>query len=88
MAITAAQVAVATSAVALNAAETDTVGGTTLLIINGAAAIALGPSNVTTGTGFTLAANAGPVTVELGSGEQLFAISATSSTVQVLRLGA
>lgn len=88
MAVTAAQVAVATSAVALNATETDTVGGTTLIISNGAAAVALGPSSVTTGTGFTLAANAGPITVELGYGEQLFAICATSSTVQVLRLGA
>lgn len=87
MAVTAAQVAVGTSAVALNT-DTDTVGGTILIIINGAAAVALGPSNVTTGTGFTLAVNAGPITVELGSGEQLFAICGTTSTLQVLRLGA
>lgn len=88
MAVSAAQVVVATSATALNSPDTDTVGGTTLIITNGAAAIALGASGVTTGTGFTLAANAGPIAMQLGPGEQLFAICGTTSTVQVLRLGA
>lgn len=87
MAVSCAQLAVATSAVALNPAETDTVGGTTLILKAITADVALGPSNVTTATGLVLTAGALPTTVELGSGEQLYAICATSATVHVLRLG-
>lgn len=88
MAVTAAQVAVANTAVALNPAETDTVSGSRLLIKTVGADVALGPSGVTTSNGFVLTASANPITVELGGGEQLFAICATSATVHVLRLGA
>lgn len=87
MAISSAQVAVATSAVALNPAESDTVGGTTLILKAVTADVALGASNVTTATGLVLTAGGSPITVELGFGEQLYAICATSATVHVLRLG-
>lgn len=81
MAVSAARVTVATSAVALNTAGP---GGNTLVIKNGAAVISLGPSTVTTGTGFDVAA-AATVTVDLDAGDVLFAICATTSDVQVLR---
>lgn len=87
MAVSSAQVVVATSAVALNPAETDTVSGTTLVLKAVTADVALGASNVTMATGLVLTAGGTPVPVELGSGEQLYAICATSATVHVLRLG-
>lgn len=87
MAVSSAQVVVATSAVVLNPAETDTVGGTTLILKGITADVALGASNVTMATGLVLTAGGTPVLVELGSGEQLYAICATSATVHVLRLG-
>jgi hypothetical protein len=70
--------------------DTDTVGGTTLVIKNTSANAAdLGPSTVTATTGFDLAAGA-TVTVELGLGEQLYAIrsAAADATLSVLRIGA
>lgn len=81
MAVSAARVTVETTAVALNSVAA---GGTTLRVKNGAAVVSLGDSGVTTTTGFDLAVS-GELVVELESGEQLFAICATSSNVQVLR---
>lgn len=81
MAVSVERVTVETTAVALNPAGT---GGTILRIKNGAAAIDLGGSGVTAGTGFEVAAS-GEVTVELDSGDVLYAICATSSVVQVMR---
>lgn len=80
MAVASSQVAVATSAVALNTASTS---GLRLVISNGAAVVFLGSSAVTTSTGASVAIN-GLVTVELDAGDVLYAISATSSTVGVL----
>ena len=81
MAVSAARVTVSTSAIALNTAEA---GGGRLYIKNGAAVVDLGPSTITNGTGLSLAA-AAVVEVELDPGDVLFAISATSSIVEVLR---
>jgi hypothetical protein len=89
MAITAQRITASTSAVALNSAETDTVSGARLVITNTSANAAdLGPSTVTAGTGYSLAANA-TVTVELGAGDQLYAIrsGASDATISVLRVG-
>lgn len=91
MAVTSAQVAVSTTAVALNT-DTDSVGGTVLWVRNtdAAAVLAFGGSGVTTATGFRI----GPVTtvgpIELSTGEVLFAIASAAGpfTVDVLRLGA
>ncbi|MGH9251402.1 MAG: hypothetical protein ACRD0W_18045 [Acidimicrobiales bacterium] len=81
MAVSAERVTVGTSAVALNTAGP---GGNTLTIRNGAAVINLGPSSVTNANGHTVAA-AALLTVEIDSGDVLFAICATSSIVEVLR---
>lgn len=92
MAVTSSQaVAVSTTAVALNAAETDTISGSKLIVKNTHAttAVALGASDVTASTGFQLAVGA-TVTVELAGGERLHAIrvGAADGTVDVLRTGA
>jgi hypothetical protein len=91
MAVTAAQVVVSSSAVALNPAEADTTSGSRLVIRNSHAtdALVLGPSGVTPSTGFGLAAG-GVIVVEVPSGEQIFAIrgAAADVTAHVLRLGA
>lgn len=81
MAVSAERVTVETTAVALNTAST---GGASLRITNGAAAIDIGASGVTSGAGLSVAAS-GVLTVELDPGDVLFAICATSSVVQVLR---
>jgi hypothetical protein len=82
MAVTAQRVSVGTTATALNTAST---AGATLTIRNGATAIDLGPSTVTTGQGYSLAASA-VVTVEVDGGDQLYAITGVgSSNVEVLR---
>jgi hypothetical protein len=89
VAVTAQRVTVSTTAAALNT-DSDTRGGTTLVIKNTSANAAdLGPSTVTASTGFDLAAGA-TLTVELGPGEQLFAIrsAAADATLAVLRIGA
>jgi hypothetical protein len=89
MAITAQRFTVSTTAVALNVAESDTVSGARLHITNTSANAAdLGPSNVTAGAGYSLAGNA-TVVVELGSGDQLYAIrsAAADATLAVLRVG-
>lgn len=89
MAITTARVTASTSPVALNAAETDGVSGSVLIIKNTSANAAdLGPAGVAAGAGFDLAAGA-TVTVELPAGEVLFAIrsAAADATLAVLRIG-
>jgi len=96
MAVTSAQVTVTTSATALTATETDTVGGTKVYVRNSQAtasdAVALGASGVTTGTGFVVPGGSSVGPIELSSGEQLFAIRATGAAldpvVHVLRTGA
>lgn len=88
MAITAEQVAVADTAVALNT-ETGATSGTRVTVANRDTETAhLGPSDVTAATGYQLD-NGESVTLQLGHGEQLYAISsATGTTVHVLRTGA
>lgn len=90
MAVTSAQVTVSTSAVALSAAETDTVSGATLIVKNTDATngAAIGATGVAAGTGFRLPAGA-QVTVPLQAGDQLFAIrtGAADVVVDVLRIG-
>lgn len=80
MAVSAARVTVGTSAVALNTASTS---GQCLRIKNGGVVVALGPSTVTTTNGLDVAIS-GELTVELDAGDVLFAVSASSSVVQVL----
>ena len=81
MAVSAARVTVGAAAVALNTASPS---GMTLTITNGAQLISVGPAGVTTANGFDIAANA-ERTIELDAGDVLFAVSAGSSDVQVLR---
>lgn len=84
MAVTAARITASTSAVALNTAST---AGMQLTLKNTSANAAdLGPSTVTAGAGFDLAASA-VVTVDLGPGDVLFAIrsAAADATIAVLR---
>ena len=92
MAVTSEQVTVSTSAIALNAAETDTVGGTTLFVRNTDATngVALGASGVAAGTGYRVAAGVTVGPIVLSNGEQLYAIrtGGANVVVDVLRLGA
>jgi hypothetical protein len=88
MAISAQRLTVSNTAVALNT-DSDTVGGTRLIVKNTSVNAAdLGPSTVTANTGLDLAAGA-TVTVELNSGEILYGIrsAASDATLAVLRLG-
>lgn len=90
MAVTASQaVAVGTSAVLLSAAESDGVTGQSLLLTNkGSVELVLGPSSVSAGAGYRVAAGA-TVPVDLGVGEALHGVVASgSTTVDVLRTGA
>lgn len=87
MAVSAAQVTVTTSATALNTASTS---GQWLVIANQAgAAVFLGPSNVTTATGLSVAASSTlATTVFLAPGEVLYGIVTTGTqVVHVLRTG-
>lgn len=90
MSVTAARVTVSTTAVALNS-ETGGVSGTKLKVKNldGTNAVDLGPSGVTAGGGFELAAGA-TETFELAHGEVLYAIRSGAADVvlAVLRTGA
>jgi hypothetical protein len=89
VALSTARVTVSTSAVALNAAETDVVSGSTLILKNTSANAAdLGPAGVTAGAGFDLAAGA-TLTVSMPPGELLYAIrsAASDATIAVLRIG-
>jgi hypothetical protein len=84
MAITSARITVSTSAVALNAAETDTVSGMRLVVRNQDAtnSVDLGPSGVTAGAGFELKAGTSQEFV-LPSGELLYAIRSGGADVRV-----
>lgn len=83
MAVSAARVAVSTTAVALSTAGT---AGSKLVVKNtGAVAADLGPSSVTSAGGLDLAAGAS-VTVEMAPGDVLYAISSgAGTTLAVLR---
>jgi hypothetical protein len=90
VAATSARVTVSLTPVALNAAETDTVGGTVLFVRNNDTnEAALGGSAVAAGTGFRVAAGVtvGPLVVP--AGELLYAIRSGVADVvlDVLRLG-
>ena len=92
MVVSAQRITVSTTAVALNT-DADTVGGTKLVIRNtdatAANAVALGGATVTAGTGFELAGAGATITLELGLGEQVYAIRSTAADVvlSVLRIG-
>ena len=93
MAVSAQRITVSTTAVALNT-DADTVGGTTLVIKNMDAtatnAVDLGPSTVAAGGGFEVAGGA-MITLELGIGDQVYAIRGTGAAadpvLSVLRIG-
>lgn len=80
MAVTASQVAVTDSATALNTATTV---GLSLQVSAQSTGVFVGPSGVTTSNGLELP-NGTPVAVELDAGDVLYAIHATSATVEVL----
>lgn len=90
MAITTAQVVCGATEADLNAAETDTVSGSTLILRNSHAtdAVAIGATGVAAGTGYQLAAG-GTLTISLPPGERLYGIRSgiNDITVHVLRLG-
>lgn len=89
MAVSAAQVTVSSTAVALNT-DSGTVSGGRLLIKNTHATddLVLGGSDVTAGTGFELTPGA-ILDLRVPAGEQVFAIrgGAADITAHVLRLG-
>lgn len=92
MAVSGSQVTVSTSATLLSGADGDSIIGQCVFVTNGdAAAIFLGGSGVTTGTGYSLAAGTSlPWSVTLGVGEALYAISTAGTSagaVKVLRTG-
>lgn len=80
MAVTAQRVAVGTSAVALNTADTSGLQ----LTVKAVAALSLGPSTVTTANGFEVATGQ-TVTVSVDAGDVLFGIAAAATTAHVLR---
>lgn len=86
--ISAERVDVGTEPTALNAADSDGMVSQEVLVKNrGAAAVDLGPSEVTTGEGFELAAG-DHVTVAVGPGEVLHAVAAAGTVrCDVLRTG-
>lgn len=88
MAITTGQVSVSSTATALTSGQTDdaATGFSIVLKNTGSTDVFLGGSGVTTATGFVLAAGS-TFSVDLGSGEQLFAVAAVTGTVHVLRVG-
>jgi hypothetical protein len=89
MAVTAAQVTVSTTAVALNT-DTGNVSGGRLTIKNTHATdtLVLGDATVAAGTGFALAAGA-TLDLQLPASEQIYGIRGGSNdiTAHVLRLG-
>ncbi|MBI1757983.1 MAG: hypothetical protein HYR62_01925 [Actinobacteria bacterium] len=91
MALTSGQVTIGVVAVPLNATDTDTVSGMTLIVRNTDAVnrVALGGADVTTLIGFRLLAGA-EKTIPLPAGERLYAIrtDAADVVVDVLRIGA
>lgn len=90
MAVQSAQVSVGTSATLLSVAETEASYdgiSVTVSVPTGGTSVYLGPSGVTTGTGFLL--NAGQsASFDLGTGEVLYGIVGSGTqTVYVLRSG-
>lgn len=90
MAITAERITVSTTAVALNAPDTDRVSGGRVIVKNTHATdgLVLGAAAVTASDGFTLAAGA-TIDLLLTSGEQVYGIRGASAdiTAHVLRIG-
>jgi hypothetical protein len=86
VALTVQRITASTTAVALNPGGT--AGGRLYVTNTSANAADLGPSTVTAGTGYPLAANAS-ASFQLGAGEQLYAIrtGAADATLAVLRTG-
>lgn len=81
-AVSTGSVSVTNAATALNTASTE---GSTLLIQNGATAIAVGGSTITATTG-PIVAISGSLTIQLKPGQVLYGITASStSTVLVLQ---
>lgn len=92
MAISANGVTVAVTATLLSGPDTDNVSGQTVFITNSdAASIFVGPSTVTTATGYPVAAGASlPWPIALSNGDAVYAISAagtSANAVKVLRTG-
>jgi acetyltransferase-like isoleucine patch superfamily enzyme len=78
-------VVVATTAVPIAAGVNFAIVGANVIITNGAAAIAVGPTpGVTMGTGLLIAANATVQIPGVRAGDQLWAICATTSTISYL----
>lgn len=86
MAVSAAQVTVSTTAVALQPVESGVAGGRLFVKNAGAADLVLGPSDVTAASGFLLAVDE-MLEIPYSYGERLYAVCATSTTAHVLRLG-
>lgn len=82
MAVSSETVAVTSTATALNTASTS---GVHLVIGVPTADISLGDSTVTDGTGFTHATTDSRLTVEIDPGDVLFAATAATADVEVLR---
>lgn len=81
MAVTAEQVSVGTTAVALNAAANT---GLSLVLRAGTTGVFVGPSGVTTTNGLELSSGT-PLAIDLDPGDVLYAVHASSATVHVLR---
>lgn len=91
MAVSAAQVTVSTTAVALNPAESGVAGGRLYVKNAGEAGtgddLVLGPSDVTSSSGFALAAGE-TLEIPYSFGERIYAItSGADVAAHVLRLG-
>lgn len=81
------QVSGSTTAVLLSPAPSDNYAGSTVLVYNnGTATVCVGPSGVSTSTGFRLAAGAS-VSLDLNPGESLYGIGAAAWSADVLASG-
>jgi hypothetical protein len=91
VAVQSARITVSTSAVALDALETDAVAGTKVVVTNQDAtnSVDLGDASVAAGAGYELKAGK-TVQIDLPKGEQLYAIRTGGADVRVdvLRAGA
>lgn len=90
MALAAAQVTVGVSATQIVAVDTDRSAGQRVVIANsGSETMFVGPSGVTTATGFPISTTTPPFALLLDPGETIFAVSAAGLAVaHVLRSGA
>lgn len=86
MAVSAAQVAVGATAVALQPAESGVAGGRLYVKNAGDVDLVIGPSDVTATSGFALAAG-GTLEIPYSYGERIYGVCSTSTTAHVLRLG-